>query len=53
VKIDKRYVVGGIMLVPFLPVMIVGFVAFWLYLYAKAGFEIGELGYKWLEEKLN
>lgn len=52
-KIEVRHWVGLVMLIPFLPFLIIGFVTYWCWLYTKAGFEIGEIIYGWLEEKLN
>lgn len=52
-KIQKRHVVGIIMLIPMLPFVIVGFVAFWLWLYANSGWAVGEISYDWLKEKVD
>lgn len=51
-KIEKRYVVGGLIAIPMLPLIILGFIAYWLFLYVRSGFQIGELSYEWLEETL-
>jgi hypothetical protein len=51
-KIEKRYVVGGLFLIPLLPFVILGFVVYWLFLYAKCGFDLGEMSFKWIEEKV-
>lgn len=51
-KIDKRYVVGTIFLIPMLPFVIAGFLGWWLVMYVKAGAEVGEMVYEWLNEKL-
>jgi hypothetical protein len=52
VKIEKRYVVGGLFLIPLLPFVILGFVAYWLFLYARCGFDLGERAFNWIEDKV-
>lgn len=52
-KIEKRHVVGILMLIPFLPVFLLGFVAYWLYLYGYSGYQTGEIIYEWIESKVN
>lgn len=51
-KIEKRYVVGGLFLIPLLPFVILGFVAYWLFLYARCGFDLGERAFNWIEDKV-
>jgi hypothetical protein len=47
-----RYLFGLTMLIPMLPVVLLGFVAYWLQLYASTGYELGEATYEWICEKL-
>lgn len=51
--IEKRYVVGTLMLIPMLPLVLVGFVTYWLWFYAYAGYDIGERVGVWIGEKVN
>lgn len=52
-KIEKRYIVGGLMLIPFLPVFLLGFVFYWVELYAASGYDIGQEVCNWIERTLN
>lgn len=52
-KIEKRYVVGALFLIPMLPAVLVGFIANWTTRYLRCGYELGEMSYEWIEEKVN
>lgn len=51
--LQKRYVVGTLMALPMLPVVLLGFVVYWVWLYATIGYGIGETVGIWIGEKLN
>lgn len=51
--LQKRYVVGTLMALPMLPVVLLGFVVYWVWLYGSGGWDLGELVHKCIEEKVN